>query len=168
MVSAKGLLLPPAGAAAMQQEPQHELCPAQAKLQQARQALQAKGRLTVPRQQVLALLLAAEHALSHADLELAALANGYLLDRVTLYRVLDYLVQQQIAHKIGGDDRIWRFSASPGLGHGHAHFYCLACGQVFCVDAAIQPSVVNLAPGYQLATIDIMLRGHCARCATAT
>lgn len=167
MVSAKGLLSSPAGAAAMQQE-QQELCAAQAKLQHARQILQAKGRLTVPRQQVLALLLAAEHALSHADLELAALASGYPLDRVTLYRVLDYLVQQQIAHKIAGEDRIWRFSARPGLHHGHAHFYCLACGQVFCVDAAIQPSVVNLAPGYQLATIDIMLRGHCARCAAAT
>lgn len=166
MVSAKALLSSSLGAAAMQQE--HELGKAQARWQQARQTLQAKGRLTLPRQQVLALLLAAEHALSHADLELAAVASGYPLDRVTLYRVLDYLVQQQIAHKIAGEDRIWRFSASRGLDHGHAHFYCLGCGQVFCVDAAIQPSVVNLAPGYQLATIDILLRGHCARCAAAT
>lgn len=137
--------------------------------QQARALLRHSGRVTLAREQVLALLLAADRPLSHAELEQASAAAGTELDRVTLYRVLDYLVAQQLAHKVAGDDRVWRFNTqvgeAEGEGHAHAHFHCRSCGQLFCLDAGSSQLQLNLPAGYQLDRAEVTLRGRCPRCA---
>jgi G3E family GTPase len=60
------------------------------------------------RQAVLAHLQASAAALSHPEL-LAALPQ---LDKVTLYRTLDWLVSQGLVHRLVGDDRVGRFHAA--------------------------------------------------------
>jgi Fur family transcriptional regulator, ferric uptake regulator len=103
--------------------------------------LDMHARATPARERVLDILLAGPRALSHQEIEAAARERGLDFDRVTLYRVLDWLVTQRLAHKIEGRDRVWRFNAVTvtEAEHGHAHFHCTRCGKVFCLEQ-MQPS----------------------------
>ena len=124
------------------------------------------GRATQARLLVLGILLEATAALSHWEIEQQAHIRGLAADRVTLYRVLDWLVEQGLAHKIMGADRTWRYNAHAELNHAqHAHFHCQSCQQVFCLEQ-LQPAVLlSLPPGYQLRHVEINLQGLCPACA---
>ena len=75
----------------------------------AEQAIRATGaRVTQGRILVLEVLQQAGRALTHHEIE-AAVAGP--LDRVTVYRVLDWLTRQQIIDTIPGDHRAWRLPA---------------------------------------------------------
>lgn len=140
----------------------------------AETAIRATGeRLTKPRVAVLACLLAGGRAATHFEIA-GRLEGRHAVDRVTVYRVLEWLVAQNIAHRIAGDDRVWRFMISAGEASGardkaprahgqHAHFTCEACGQTFCLDD--QPRVtMKLPKGFRSTETDLTVRGHCARC----
>ena len=126
------------------------------------------GRNTGARRNVLACLIAAERALSHGEIE-AQLADTDL-DRVTLYRVLEWLVEQSLAHRVGGlsgFDRAMRFAFSrPELGHAHAHahFQCVQCGTTMCLDEVAVPAL-SVPAGIELQGIELAAYGFCARCA---
>lgn len=123
------------------------------------------GRNTEARRNVLACLIAAERALSHAEIE-ARLADTDL-DRVTLYRVLEWLVEQSLAHRVGamsGFDRAMRFAFSrPEHRHAHAHFQCVQCGTTMCLDAVAVPAL-PVPGGAQLQGVELAAFGYCARC----
>ena len=120
------------------------------------------ARATPARIRVLRLLQEAPTALAHNEIELSLAPSP--LDRVTLYRVLDWLVESGLAHKSTDNQRIFRFSAaSPGEHKAHVHFRCEQCGCVFCVDAA-PPQVPVLPEGFTVSRLDLDLRGRCARC----
>lgn len=124
------------------------------------------GRNTGARRNVLACLIAAGRALSHSEIE-AQLADSDL-DRVTLYRVLEWLVEQSLAHRVGGlsgFDRAMRFAFSrPERGQAHAHFQCVQCGTTMCLDEVAVPSL-SVPDGIQLQGIELAAYGFCARCA---
>lgn len=167
--------------------------------QQARSMLRQRGqRVTTPRATVLATMLAASaearaqrgslSAFSHQDLSTlleSARARPHLgaLDRVTLYRVLEWMVEIGLAHKIAGDDRVFRFSlnappevssstaqasAARGDESGHAHFHCDGCHRVYCLREsprlaeALQAALPQGFVGKELA---ITVRGLCPDCA---
>lgn len=131
----------------------------------AAQALLAKrgARATRARIDVLAMLLAQSEALSHHDVE-GKLPRGHDIDRVTLYRVLEWLVAQGLAHKVAGDDRVWRFSAAGHVGDGaHAHFQCSDCGRVVCLEQTRVPAIA-LPAGFQRAEVEVTVKGTCDAC----
>jgi Fur family ferric uptake transcriptional regulator len=112
----------------------------------------ASVRITAARVKVLAALLGARCAFSHQNIQ-----DTFVdMDRVTLYRALDCLIDAQLAHKIAGDDRIYRYSAgtehaennhvSPGgqqlAQHQHSHFKCTRCTKVFCLDSSGEAKVM--------------------------
>ncbi len=120
-------------------------------------------RVTEARWRILEVLFDAGRPLSHAEIG-AGLAAGGAIDRVTLYRVLDWLIAKGLAHRVEGHDRTWRFSAVSNDTHGHAHFHCTHCGKMYCL-TAIQPTVVLALPrGFRFEETDISLRGTCADC----
>lgn len=128
--------------------------------------LDVGARATPAREHVLDILLAAQSALSHQEIEIAARVQGQDLDRVTLYRVLDWLVTQGLAHKIEGRDRVWRFNAVQvtETEHGHAHFHCTRCGKVFCLEQ-MQPSfALSLPVGFHFEKAELTLQGICPSC----
>ncbi|TCJ15499.1 transcriptional repressor [Parasulfuritortus cantonensis] len=133
---------------------------------QAELLIRPHGRATPARRRVLEVLLGAAHAMSHAEIE-AELETDVCPDRVTLYRVLDWLVSKRLAHKIAGDDRAWRFNAVAADGHGHAHFHCTRCGQVYCL-SELQPAFAfSLPPGYRFDSAELTIQGLCPRCSEA-
>ncbi len=131
---------------------------------------QAGERPTPARITVLDILLAASRALAHSEIAVAARELGGNLDRVTLYRVLDWLVEKGLAHKIAGEDRVWRFnarSALPGAsagGHEHAHFQCSRCGRLYCLDELRPVFALALPPGFRCEHAELTLRGLCPDC----
>jgi Fur family ferric uptake transcriptional regulator len=114
------------------------------------------------RERVLAELLEAKRPLSHHEIE-SRLAP---IDKVTLYRVLDWLVAQRIAHRLAGDDRVRRFAVADPRHAQHAHFECLRCSAVTCLSDQPSPSLaVTMPRGYRLDTLELRAKGLCARCA---
>lgn len=120
-------------------------------------------RATEARRRTLEVLLKAERPLSHAEIE-ATLATSGTLDRVTLYRVLDWLVSKGLAHKIEGHDRAWRFNATVDDARGHAHFCCTDCSKVYCLTGIKPAFVLSLPPGFRLGEAELSLRGICPDC----
>jgi Fur family ferric uptake transcriptional regulator len=121
-------------------------------------------RATPARAQVLGVLLAAHQPLSHHEVE-QALIGHKRVDRVTVYRVLEWLVGEGLAHRIAGDDRVWRYKAqADGAASGHAHFKCERCGAIFCLDNTSTAYALMLPPGYRSRTVELTIRGLCAGC----
>jgi Fur family transcriptional regulator, ferric uptake regulator len=122
------------------------------------------GRVTRTRLAVLETLRARTHPLSHDELGDALAAIGVAHDRVTLYRALDWLVEQTLARRVAGGERAWRFEAVRDAAHRHAHFHCDRCGQVVCLEALEPTPAPALPAGYSLDRAELVLHGSCAQC----
>lgn len=136
---------------------------------QAEELIRQTGdRLTVTRAKILAFLLAQESAVTHQQIE-NALGSQERIDRVTLYRVLDWLVEKGLAHKVVSGDRMWRFRANNNNTnvHQHAHFKCERCAKVICLDDVRlgYETPLPLPDGYRGREIELTVKGLCARCA---
>jgi Fur family transcriptional regulator, ferric uptake regulator len=131
----------------------------------ARERIRSTGaRMTVPRVQVLAAMLGAGRVLSHHEIE--HLLGPAKLDRVTLYRVLEWLVEEGLAHRIAGSDRVWRFSVVGEAHEAHAHFQCSGCGKMMCLDElSARKLAVHLPRGCRPERIEVTVTGVCAECA---
>lgn len=122
------------------------------------------ARMTRPRIAVLAVLFAAERALTHTEVE-SRLPASLGVNRVTIYRVLEWLTAQGLAHKIAGDDRVWRFNAADHAHRGpHAHFECSDCGQVLCLEPVESRPAVKLPAGFRQKAVELTVKGLCADC----
>jgi Fur family ferric uptake transcriptional regulator len=128
----------------------------------------AATRATRPRIEILAVLLAAPRALSHLEIE-RQVRRRPGIDRVTIYRVLDWLVARGLAHRIPGDDRVWRFNAADEehARQRHAHFKCNECGEVTCLEAKVGSRKVDLPAGYRPQEVELTVKGLCAGCTRA-
>lgn len=128
---------------------------------------QAGERATPARVTVLDVLLGAAHAQTHQEIEESARKRGLAADRVTVYRVLDWLVARRYAHRIAGEDRVWRFNAAGPGAHAHAHFRCTCCGQVFCLND-LEPGLGYTLPrGFKFERAELTIQGLCPECSKA-
>ena len=137
-----------------------------ASIHHAEQMVRSIGgaRVTRPRVAVLALLLSARRALTHHEVE-QQVNRAFRIDRVTIYRVLEWLTACGLAHRVPGDDRVWRFNAGEQR-HAprHAHFKCNDCGEVICLDSVAAPRGIALPSGYRSQEIELTVKGLCADC----
>jgi Fur family ferric uptake transcriptional regulator len=122
-------------------------------------------RVTAARVQILAVLLNAGSALTHSEVE-ARLGKVASIDRVTVYRVLDWLTQVGLAHRITEADRIWRFIVLPeGRSAGSAHFTCTCCSHTISLPGRISARSPRLPAGYRVQQRELSIRGLCSGCA---
>lgn len=132
---------------------------------QAETLIRATGaRVTRQRVTVLELLLGQEKSLTHHEIQVQLSAEA--LDSVTLYRVLEWLTENELVHRIAGADQVWRFSAGGGHhAHEHAHFQCTKCEEVTCFNDVPLPRKIKLPEGFQGQEIDFLIKGTCPHCA---
>lgn len=138
-------------------------------------------RPTKARTAVLNTLLHSQSAMSQPEI-LSALQGIKEIDRVTVYRVLDWLQENALIHKISTDDRAWKYqlntpkrnfktatNATPGIlnNHGHAHLHCQSCGTVLCIHELAAHIPQSIFDTYQVSQIDISLKGLCPACQAA-
>ena len=126
------------------------------------------GRLTGSRLDVLKLLMASDRALSPKEV-MDALKDRSTIDRVTVYRNLEWLAGQGIAHKVVGDDQQAHFMLSrPEVGGMHPHFVCRHCGGMFCLEGPATAVPAPLLPrGFVPESHQLKVYGQCADCARA-
>ena len=127
---------------------------------------QTGSRLTGARVRVLAFLLGQQTAVTHHDIE-GALDGQEKIDRVTLYRTLDWLLAQGLAHKMLSEDRVWRFRAneSASTHRQHAHFKCERCTTVTCLSGmATATKSLPLPEGYRALEVEMTVKGLCPAC----
>ncbi|WP_198290703.1 Fur family transcriptional regulator [Methylophilus sp. 5] len=155
-------------------------------MQTAEQLITDAGlRPTKARMAVLTAMINSHTALSHTEI-LTALHGVKEIDRVTVYRVLDWLQENALIHKISTDDRAWKFqlnapkrsyktagaSSNPALlsnsgllgNHGHAHLHCQQCGIVLCIHELAAHIPAGIFETYQVSHIEISLKGICPDC----
>ena len=141
--------------------------PAAAASASARDLIAAHGgRVTRTRVAVIEALQSSSHPLSHDEIGAALAADAIAHDRVTLYRALDWLVEQGIAQRIAGGERAWRFEMRRDGDHRHAHFHCERCGQIVCLED-VPAAAPTLPAGFAVARAELVLHGACADCGRA-
>lgn len=98
-------------------------------------------------------------------------ARSHAINRVTVYRILDLLVEKKIVERISTGGRAAHFGMAPNKNHeAHPHFYCTKCGQMDCLSpGALTVSSESSAhlqktfPG-EIERIEIRVDGICKQC----
>lgn len=150
----------------------------EASLDRAASSCAARGaQLTELRRQVLRLVLEAEQPI-----------GAYaLLDRLrgerrgaappTVYRALDFLMEQGLIHKVERLNAFVGCAEEPGHGHTHAHphphqfLICGGCGATaeICDEAVAQAVAAAAArAGFVAHRSTVEVEGRCARCVEST
>lgn len=146
-------------------------------LQAAEARLRALGaRVTQPRLSILACLIESGDPLTHQAV-IDRLPADEAIDRVTVYRVLDWLVDQGLAQKRAGSDRVFRFAlveheaARAEVHRQHSHFHCSRCDRTFCLEGESAPpaqAAPALPSGFAIEHIELTVNGVCAECGART
>lgn len=129
--------------------------------------LSAQGeRMTPARGRVLELLLAAGEPVKAYDLIAAFGADGQPAKPPTVYRALDFLERQGLAHRIASISAYVACSSGP-TAHAAAFLICDCCGATAEVAAPIGNELdqAAAASGYHIDRTTIEAHGRCAACA---
>ncbi len=129
--------------------------------------LRQGGRATPARLHVLEILLGGSPPLSHDEIAAALELKGHSLDRVTLYRTLEWLVAQGLACRIAGSERGWRFEGVREAYRSHAHFHCDECHRISCLDDLPLDISPELPVGYRSRRAELVFHGLCPACDAA-
>lgn len=129
-------------------------------------------RNTQARKAILALINESAVALSQPSIQVEL--NG-LCDRVTIYRVLDRLVEEGLIHKIVNVNGVVNYAACVGCetdanhehkhthAHHHVHFSCKVCNELTCLDQVVPD--FKLPTDFVLEETFFTISGTCASCA---
>lgn len=142
-----------------------------------RAAAQCEGRgakLTDLRRQVLGLILAASRPVGAYDLLDRLRASRRGAAPPTVYRALDFLLEQGLVHRIERLSAYVGCLANEGAEHAHAHaaqfLICRRCGQVTELDDHTLAHALEAAArsqGFRLFGATVEAEGICAACAAA-
>ena len=90
------------------------------------------------------------------------------IDRVTVYRILDLLVEHGVVERLSTGGRAFYYGMAPNDHHqAHPHFYCKNCGQMDCLSP--ESLVVDTEPLWKtypgrIEKVEIRIDGICKNC----
>ena len=90
------------------------------------------------------------------------------MDRVTLYRNLDTLLEQGIIHQAFRDDNEIYYAlcgekcTTQHHHHDHIHFKCVTCNSVTCQKTNTKISIS--LPEHEIQKVSIFVKGVCRKC----
>jgi Fur family ferric uptake transcriptional regulator len=96
------------------------------------------------------------------------LSRTYNINLVTVYRILDLLVEKGLIDRISGGSRSFVYGLAPNENHpAHPHFYCKSCGNLECLN----PQSLNVDmqamqrtfPGV-IENVEVRIDGVCKNC----
>lgn len=128
---------------------------------------QARLESTDNRLRVLEVIGNNRYPLSAADI-FRTLQRTAAINRVTVYRILELLVNRGLVDRISTAGRAAYYGLAPNENHApHPHFYCTRCGQMECLD----PGSLTLAgdalwktfPG-RIDKVEVRVDGVCKNC----
>jgi Fur family ferric uptake transcriptional regulator len=120
-------------------------------------------RNTTAKKVIFDLITHSNVALSH--IEIQNLSNG-ICDRVTIYRVLERLIKDDLIHKIVNLDGTTKYASCNHVhenhSHNHIHFSCENCKRVTCLDTVVP--TFSLPQNYTIKEVNFTLNGLCPNC----
>ena len=90
------------------------------------------------------------------------------INRVTVYRILDLLVDKGLVDRINGGGRSFVYGLAPNENHpAHPHFFCKSCGNLECLN----PQSLNVDLQHMQRTfaglienVEVRVDGVCKNC----
>lgn len=121
-------------------------------------------RNTIAKTEIRKLISKSPVALSQPEIQHAL---NDVCDRVTIYRVLDRLVDEGAIHRIVNVDGVIKYAEchqceTQHHHHNHVHFSCEKCKAVTCLED-IEPTF-KLPKQYQVKEVNFTLSGLCPKC----
>ena len=120
-------------------------------------------RNTTAKSVILDLIIKSDVALSHAEIQ--TLTDG-ICDRVTIYRVLERLMNEDLIHKSVNLEGTIKYAScshcKEAHSHNHIHFSCQKCHLVTCLED-VEPAF-KMPKNYQINEVNFTLTGLCPNC----
>ena len=96
------------------------------------------------------------------------LDRNHSINRVTVYRILDLLVEKELLERLSGGGRVSYYGLAPNEHHAsHPHFYCKNCGQLNCLRAEsvhIDTETLRRTFPGAIDRVEIRVDGICRSC----
>jgi len=96
------------------------------------------------------------------------LERSSTINRVTVYRILDLLVEHGVVDRISTGGRAFYYGLAPNEHHQpHPHFYCKKCGQMDCLSPeSIVIDTAELLKTYpgRIDKVEVRIDGICKNC----
>ncbi len=122
-----------------------------------------QSRNTLAKSEIKKILTNSTTALSQPEIQ--TILNN-VCDRVTTYRVLERLVEENVIHKIVNTNGITKYAMCNNCEHthkhDHVHFSCISCQSVTCLEN-IEPKL-NLPNSYKVLEANFIISGICPNC----
>lgn len=125
----------------------------------------AKLYRTKPRADILKILLKAGKPLTQN--QIAQRLRKKRLDKVTIYRTLETLLEVGLVHKAFMQKRAWHFELADNCTESqcHPHFTCTRCGATHCLMDVSLPMAKSPHKGFVIKHQQVRLEGLCPKCA---
>ncbi len=96
------------------------------------------------------------------------LSRSKVINRVTVYRILDLLVEKGIINRLTSGGRSFHYGMAPNENHPpHPHFYCKRCGIIECLNPETlhveMEALKKTYPGV-IEKVEIRVDGICKNC----
>lgn len=125
-----------------------------------------RERNSTTKSEIITLLEKRNTALTHKDFQ-DFFDNS--IDRVTIYRALDRLVEEEKIHRIANLDGGVQYALCKTCNHviedhhhDHVHFSCLRCKKTTCIENC-SPKI-ELPENYSIQEKQILIMGICPNC----
>ncbi|VXB46696.1 conserved hypothetical protein [Flavobacterium sp. 9AF] len=125
-----------------------------------------KSRKSLTREKIINLLKEKKTALTHKEFQ--DFFNNEV-DRVTIYRALDFLVEEGKLHKVVNLEGGIQYALCQTCthekethSHNHVHFSCLKCNKTTCLEN-VTPEI-KLPKNFETTDIQILISGICDKC----
>jgi Fur family ferric uptake transcriptional regulator len=90
------------------------------------------------------------------------------INRVTVYRILDVLVEKGIVQRLNGGGRSLVYGLAPNENHpAHPHFRCRSCGVLQCLQpGSLRVDLKGIKRSFagEIKTVEVRLDGICKNC----
>ena len=98
----------------------------------------------------------------------AAVQHEMSINKVTLYRILDLLVDRGLVKRLSAGDRGFRYGMGETRHHpDHPHFLCSRCGLMECLEPDMLPADIKKfqTKGKRIIKhVDVRFEGVCEKC----
>ncbi len=85
------------------------------------------------------------------------------INKTTVYRVLDRLVQEELVEAVNLKAGVVHYELASEK-HHHHHFVCNVCNKVVCLDGCPAELKSLLPKGFLMTGHDLTIRGICPKC----
>ncbi len=90
------------------------------------------------------------------------------INRVTVYRILDLLVEKGLVDRLGSGGRSQVYGMAPNANHpAHPHFQCRSCGAMQCLQpGSLKVDLAGVERSFagEVQAVEVRLEGICRNC----